>query len=161
MCTLLEKQEQKFKFSWTDAGYIVFGVLLILFRNNGLYALLITVMFLTAAVIFGKKARLFWMKLFSETVVILAVGSLVLSLLGNATSAVQGDKREMLSVPIQQMARTMVYHGGVGVNIEDDNTMNDEDKSLINDFILYEAYKDYNPGISDPVKRNTNTYVFV
>lgn len=161
MCTLLEKQEKKYKLSWIDAGYIVFGTLLIIFRNNGLYALLITVMFLAAAVIFGKKARLFWTKLLSETVIILAVGSLVLSFLGNVTSAVQGDKREMLSVPIQQLARTMVYHGGVGVNIEDDNTMNDVDKALINDFILYEGYKNYKPGISDPVKGNTNTYVFV
>ena len=37
--------------------------------------------------------------------------------------------------------------------------MEDADKALINDFILNEAYKDYDPHIADPVKRNTNTYV--
>ena len=53
----------------------------------------------------------------------------------------------------------MLYHGGVGVLPEDDNTMEEADKALINDFILNEAYKSYDPSISDPVKSNTNTYV--
>ena len=37
--------------------------------------------------------------------------------------------------------------------------MDAADKALINDFILDEAYLDYDPGIADPVKRHTNTYV--
>ena len=37
--------------------------------------------------------------------------------------------------------------------------MDAADKALINDFILDEAYRDYDPGIADPVKRHTNTYV--
>ena len=53
----------------------------------------------------------------------------------------------------------MIYHGGVSVLAEDDNTMDAADKALINDFILDEAYRDYDPGIADPVKRHTNTYV--
>lgn len=65
----------------------------------------------------------------------------------------------MLSMPIQQMARCMIYHGGVGVLPEDDGTMSEQDRALVNDFILDEAYRDYDPGIADPVKRHTNTYV--
>ena len=62
-------------------------------------------------------------------------------------------------MPIQQMSRCMIYHGGVGVLPEDDGTMTEQDKALIHDFILDEAYRDYDPGIADPVKRHTNTYV--
>ncbi|MBQ7926698.1 MAG: hypothetical protein IJ335_10460, partial [Lachnospiraceae bacterium] len=75
------------------------------------------------------------------------------------TGAEQGDRREMLSMPIQQLARCMVYHGGVGVLPEDDASMEESHKSLINDFILNEGYREYRPDIADPVKRHTNTYV--
>ena len=87
------------------------------------------------------------------------VGLFVLSAVFSATHAEQGDRREMLSMPIQQLSRCMIYHGGVSVLAEDDNTMDAADKALINDFILDEAYRDYDPGIADPVKRHTNTYV--
>jgi len=82
-----------------------------------------------------------------------------LSGLFDATRAVQGDRREMLSMPIQQLARTMIYHGGVGVLPEDDHTMDEADKALINEFIREEAYREYQASLSDPVKRHTNTSV--
>jgi hypothetical protein len=53
----------------------------------------------------------------------------------------------------------MIYHGGVGVLPEDDNTMLEEDKNLVDSFLLNESYRDYRPDISDPVKSNTNTFV--
>ncbi len=148
-------------FGFWDAGYILFSVLMLLFRNNGLYAMAVLAVFILMAAIFGKKERCLWVKILAETAVGMAVGSILLSAVFNVTGAVQGDKREMLSMPIQQLARTMVYHGGVGVLTEDDNTIEDVDKALINEFILYEAYINYRPDISDPVKGNTNTYVFV
>lgn len=57
----------------------------------------------------------------------------VLSAVFSATHAEQGDRREMLSMPIQQMARCMIYHGGVGVLPEDDGTMSEQDRALVND----------------------------
>ena len=87
------------------------------------------------------------------------LGNLILSALFWATKAQQGDKREMLSMPIQQLARCMLYHGGAGALSEDDNTMGEGDKALINDFLLDQGYLSYNPSISDPVKSHTNTYV--
>lgn len=39
----------------------------------------------------------------------------------------------------------MIYHGGVGVLPEDDGTMSEQDRALVNDFILDEAYRDYDP----------------
>lgn len=141
---------------------LLFGVAtvgMMLFRNNGKYAMLVllAVQFLT--VCFGKKARKLWGRLFAVSGAAFCVGLFVLSAVFSLTHAEQGDRREMLSMPIQQLARCMIYHGGVGVLAEDDGTMSETDKALINDFLLDEAYRDYDPGFADPVKRHTNTYV--
>lgn len=132
---------------------------MILFRNNGKYAMIVLLAFLFLMFCFGKWARKLWGRLFVVSTVAFGVGLFVLSAVFNVTHAEQGDRREMLSMPIQQMSRCMVYHGGVGVLPEDDGTMTEQDKALIKDFILDEAYRDYDPGIADPVKRHTNTYV--
>ena len=132
---------------------------MILFRNNGKYAMIVLLAFLFLMFCFGKWARKLWGRLFVVSTVAFGVGLFVLFAVFNITHAEQGDRREMLSMPIQQMARCMVYHGGVGVLPEDDGTMTEQDKALIHDFILDEAYRDYDPGIADPVKRHTNTYV--
>ena len=132
---------------------------MILFRNNGKYAMIVLLAFLFLMFCFGKWARKLWGRLLVVSTVAFGVGLFVLSATFTLTHAEQGDKREMLSMPIQQMSRCMIYHGGVGVLAEDDGTMTEQDKALINDFILDEAYRDYDPGIADPVKRHTNTYV--
>lgn len=132
---------------------------MILFRNNGKYAMIVLLAFLFLMFCFGKRARKLWGRLFVVSTVAFGVGLFVLSAVFNVTHAEQGDRREMLSMPIQQLSRCMIYHGGVGVLPEDDGTMTEQDKALIKDFILDEAYRDYDPGIADPVKRHTNTYV--
>lgn len=142
-----------------DLMYALGTLGMILFRNNGKYAMIVLLAFLFLTFCFGKKARKLWGRLLVVSGAAFCVGLFVLSAVFSATHAEQGDRREMLSMPIQQMARCMIYHGGVGVLPEDDGTMDPEDKALINDFILDEAYRDYDPGIADPVKRHTNTYV--
>ena len=132
---------------------------MILFRSNGKYAFLVLLAILALTALFGKAHRRFFGRVFLWGMAGFLAGNLLLSAIFRATDAQQGDRREMLSLPIQQLARTMLYHGGVGVLPEDDNTMEEADRALINDFILNEAYKSYNPVISDPVKSNTNTYV--
>lgn len=132
---------------------------MILFRNNGKYAFLVLLVLLILAFLFGKGRRRSWGRILLWSVGAFLVGNLLLSAVFRISGAEQGDRREMLSMPIQQLARTMLYHGGAGVLPEDDNTMDEADKALINDFILNEGYKNYDPHISDPVKSNTNTYV--
>lgn len=144
------------------AGDLLYGIAtvgMILFRNNGKYAMIVLLVFQVLTLCFGKKARKLWGRLLAVSLAAFCVGLFVLSAVFSATHAEQGDRREMLSMPIQQMARCMVYHGGIGVLAEDDGTMDDTDKALINDFILDEAYREYDPGFADPVKRHTNTYV--
>lgn len=131
----------------------------ILFRNNGKYAFLVLIAALFFLVLFHRKKRLFWGRILLWSLGAFLTGSILLSAIFRISGAEQGDRREMLSLPIQQLARTMVYHGGIGVLPEDDASMEEADKALINDFILDEGYRNYRPDISDPVKRHTNTYV--
>ena len=142
-----------------DLFYALGTVGMILFRNNGKYAMIVLLAFAFLMFCFGKKARKLWGRLLVVSGAAVCVGLFVLSAVFSATHAEQGDRREMLSMPIQQLSRCMIYHGGIGVLAEDDGTMDATDKALINDFILDEAYRDYDPGIADPVKRHTNTYV--
>lgn len=149
-------------FKRTDAVFCISAVGAILFRNNCKYAiiLLLPFMLITAAVSLKRKknGKLFT-RLFLNVALSFVVGSIVLTAIFNMTDAEQGDRREVLSMPIQQFARCMLYHGGVGMLPEDDGTMDEESKGLINDFLLDEAYREYEPGFADPVKRHTNTYV--
>ena len=156
---LLAEDRNEWRPGGRDLLFCIGTVGMIWFRNNGKYAMIVLLAFLFLTVCFGKKARKLWGRLFAVSMAAFCIGLFVLSAVFSATHAEKGDRREMLSMPIQQMARCMIYHGGVGVLAEDDGTMTEQDKALINDFILDEAYRDYDPGIADPVKRHTNTYV--
>ena len=91
-----------------------------LLRNNGRYAMLVLLAVLLIATVFGKGKRLFYTGLFVNCAVSLIAGTLILAGLVRVTNAQPGDSREMLSMPIQQFARCMLYHGDVGVYAEDD-----------------------------------------
>lgn len=132
---------------------------MILFRNNGKYAFLVFLSVNLAAFLFGRKKRAVWGRLFLLSAGAFLTGTVLLSAVYGAVGAQQGDRREMLSLPIQQLARVMVYHGGVGVLPEDDGTMEEKDRALVNDFILNQAYRNYRPDFTDPVKSNVNTSV--
>ncbi len=142
-----------------DVLLAISGVGIILFRNNGRYAFLVLLLCLGIALWRGKKRRLLWGRLLLWCGAAFCAGNIFLTLLFHAVDGQPGDKRECLSVPIQQLARVMVYHGGVDVLPEDDGKMEEKDRALIGDFLLEESYRLYRPDISDPVKRYTNTYV--
>lgn len=142
-----------------DVMFFLASVGMQLFRNNGRYAMLVLLVVLAAAVVFGKRDRRFWAKMLGNCVLALCAGSFLLAGVFRAVHAEQGDRREMLSMPIEQLARCMLFHGGVGELSQDDATMDEASKALINDFLLEEGYRAYRPEISDPVKNHTNTYV--
>lgn len=158
-CKLLREKRNTIRPQSRDMVYLAAAIGMILFRNNGRYAMLVLLGIQLLTLVFAKAQRKLWTRLFLNSLAGFVLGSLLLSGLFAVTNAEQGDRREMLSIPIQQFARTMVYHGGVGVLPEDDNTMQEVDKALINDFILNEAWRDYKPDLADPVKKHTNTYV--
>jgi len=131
-------------------GFVGSSAGMILFRNNAKYAYLVVIVLLLAVVILGKKQREKYFPILIGSVAGLLLGSALLLTLSKATNAVSGDKREMLSIPIQQLARVMVYH---------EAELEEKDLALIRDFIGEEAYLQYRPDIADPVKKHTNTSV--
>ncbi len=155
----LLKQEGMVAKKWRIA-YVLVTIGVILFRNNGMYALAVLwVMLALAVFLTRKKDWKLYGRLLLDTTIALVLGILLLTVLAKATVAREGDKREMLSMPIQQLARTMIYHGGVGVLPEDDNTMMEQDKALIRDLFTGDGYAYYRVDISDPVKKRTDTSV--
>ncbi len=165
---------KKHHFMW-DVAYVLVATLMMLFRNNGKYAILVFLIFLFLSLLvdFGgdrqkkknadkeevKQKRKEILLILSETVAGVILSSVLLSGLNNIVSSQEGDKREMLSIPIQQIARCMVYHGGFDIVEMGDDTISEADKKLIDEFILHNGYLQYEPSISDPVKRCTNTSI--
>jgi hypothetical protein len=146
----------------SDVIFFISGVGAVLYRNNCIYAIIVLVPFLlvtSVVCIIRKNNGKLMLRILLNVVLVIAAGQLSLSALFAVTNAEQGDRREMLSMPIQQFARCMLYHGGVDELPEDDGTMDESSRNLINDFLLNEAYRDYVPAFADPVKRSTNTYV--
>lgn len=156
---MLLEERKEWRIGSSELIFVVGTAGMVMFRNNGKYALLAALLVLLLMFCFDGKKRKLWGRILGAGVVTFCVGVTGSSILCSLVHAEQGDRREMLSIPIQQVARCMVYHGGVGVVEDDDNTMDEADRALINDFILDEAYREYDPHIADPVKRHTNTYV--
>lgn len=156
---MAKPMEDRLKPESMDLVFVVSSVGMILFRNNGKYALLVlTIALLAMAITHIKKQNGYW-RLFLDCVAAFVIGILLLSALSRSVNAVQADRREMLSMPIQQLSRCMLYHGGVGILPEDDNTMSEEDKALISELFMGDGYENYLPFISDPVKNKTLTSV--
>ncbi len=158
LCGLTDAGKEKDRL-WKELGFFASTVGMLLFRNNGKYAFLVLLLVLLVAFAAGKTDRRYLGRLFLWSAGAFLTGTLALAAIFRLSKAEQGDRREMLSMPIQQLARTMLYHGGVGELPEDDNTMSGADRELVNAFLLNESYRSYRPDISDPVKSNTNTYV--
>lgn len=171
-CVCENKNSSKKKTVGLLIAYAVALVLCGIFRNNATYALIIAAMVEVAVALIkwigyaiGKKKAKSLVKPVFETVLPIAtmaaviVTMLILSIMGKVLNATPGDKREMLSIPIQQMARTAVYHSGRDVVPEDDGTLDDRTMAVIDEFFLYDSFPLYRQEISDPVKRYTNTYV--
>lgn len=156
---MLQTKRDSLRPGGQDVLFFISTLGMILFRNNGRYALQVFLCICILGLWCDKAHRKLQGRILANAILAFAVGNICLSLLFSATGAEQGDRREMLCMPIQQFARCMIYHGGVGMLSEDDNTMSEEDKALIRDFLLDEGYLEYRPDIADPVKRHTNTYV--
>ncbi len=110
------------------------AALSVLLRNNMAYALAAFIVLLLLA---GKG------RLAGLLTLALAVSLLSGSLLARSLSAVPGDVREALSVPIQQAAR---------VSCLEREKLTDEDRAAIGDVMPKMIWRAYDPTVSDPVK---------
>ena len=124
----------------------------IFFRNNGRYAVLamLAILLLLALLHRAFTRKYFNLLLCSFLALVIAITSL--NLTQSAIQCTQGDRREMLSIPIQQWARIINRH-----EAELDAETVTFIKKCIDETGLYE----YDPYISDPVKRHTHTNVIL
>ena len=122
------------------AGQRVFrlamGTLACLLRNNMIYAMAVWAVVLLFA---GKRLR---------PIAVCGILSVVLSFSLNSAlirglHADDGNVREMLSIPMQQLARAKLYAPEV---------FDEEESALLDELIADQAYQHYNPTISDGVK---------
>lgn len=120
--------------------FVLLSVLMLLFRNNAIYAWLICQPFLLYFA--GRRGVLKrYAMIAAATLFLFGAGSMGLKA---AVFAQNGSPREMLSVPLQQMARTRVMH-----EAEIDGKMRQRLDAYLPSEWVFAAY---NPYLADPVK---------
>lgn len=121
---------------------IAAGVMACLFRNNMVYAAAVW-----AALLLMRGRKYLRVAVCALLVIVLSRG--INTGLGAYTNADKGSVGEMLSVPIQQLARARLYH---------DEVFTDEERALMDAACTDRKYggtqvwREYEPTLSDPVK---------
>ena len=128
--------------------FLVSSTLMMMLRNNGLYAYTATALIIVIVFIVDRRHRSASSNRITARLLILMALSIVLSLGGTrilklATGATDGEHQEMLTVPIQQLARTYTYSPEAFTPDED---------ALLKAFIPEEYLTTYSPRISDVLK---------
>lgn len=118
-------------------AFALLCIAMFLTRNNGLY---ITIILLPLLLLMLRK---YWKNILTITA-IFAAGFIILQTISTALEVQKGSIGEALSIPLQQIARTVKYHGA---------QLPEDDKALISAILPYEQLPElYNPITSDPVK---------
>lgn len=136
--------------TWT-AAYTILTVLLLLFRNNSIYAWILYLAAMSAA-LYGKSGGAEGTgRLLRRRVCLIHAASFVLYLLISMgmTTAVRATSdtyaREMLSVPAQQIARVVAYH---------EEELTELDRERLSAVWGEETLPEYVPAIADRSKKD-------
>lgn len=126
------------------SGYVLWAVLLLFFRNNAVYAFVLSV----PAVCFGLRKvngdSVLWKKYLVCAGAALALFGIGHNVLKAVTDAHSGSPRELLSVPLQQMARTRV---------KAEETLSAQMRRELDQYLPSEwVFAAYDPHLADPVK---------
>lgn len=117
--------------------FAFFAVAMMLLRKNGVYAFAV----MSCALLFYHRAYL------KRLCALLAAAFLAFFLINGGLAAVfhaqGGESQEILTVPIQQLARTYKF---------DRESFTPEDVEILHEILPEEALVLYNPKLSDPVK---------
>ena len=128
--------------------FLVSSTLMMMLRNNGLYAYAATALISAMTLIISRRQKPVAFSGTTARLLILMVMSIVLSLGGTrilklATGATDGEHQEMLTVPIQQLARTYTYSP---------EAFTPDEEALLKAFIPEDYLTTYSPRISDVLK---------
>lgn len=121
-----------------DILWVLSGVLMMLFRNNALYAMLVFGVFFI--LLSGRKQRLYALVL---TILLIAGGKGALTGLQCGFHAHSGSEIEKYSVIYQSMARVGKMQRG---------NLSEETFALLDTYVTQECWEDYNPPLADTIK---------
>lgn len=138
-------QESFFSSKGWRVLFVLSGMSMMLLRNNGLYAFLVMIPIL----LFLQRKQ--WKQVLFLAVCAVAGCLLVNGGLKAALHAEDGEYQEILTVPIQQMARTYKYAPEVFA---------EEDRQILYEVLPEEALSLYTPRLSDPVKYRFDNAAF-
>ncbi|MDO5378984.1 MAG: DUF6020 family protein, partial [Clostridia bacterium] len=116
------------------------GTLACLFRNNMIYAMIVWTL-----VLFLNRRRMKRLCAAAAAIILLSQG--INAGLGAMTNAAHGSVAEMLSVPVQQLARAMAVSP---------ESFTQDDLDVMDKLFPDKCYEDYTPSLSDPVKNHMN-----
>lgn len=103
--------EETGKLKWSNDFFLILGlVMVILFRSNGRYCILATLLIEIFCIIIFKTKRKTILRMFLSTIIAFVIGMLMVTMIDKATNAQEVDKREMFSLPAQQIARVVHFH---------------------------------------------------
>lgn len=128
--------------------FLVSSTLMMMLRNNGLYAYAATALISAITLIISRRQKPAAFSGTTARLLMLMALSIVLSLGGTrilklATGATDGEHQEMLAVPIQQLARTYTYSP---------EAFTPDEEALLKAFIPEDYLTTYSPRISDVLK---------
>lgn len=122
--------------------FVLVALCVLFFRNNGVYIVLLTLPF---ALFWRRK---YWKQILLTFALPIVFYYIIIGPVFTKLDIAKSSPREMLSIPIQQMARIVKYKG---------DELSEEDKNIIGQYInIEEAAEVYDPTISDPVKNGFN-----
>lgn len=118
---------------------IIVSLLVTLISNKGIYVILATTI---CYLLYFKREKLRLIVFVLPIFLFLVYSRVVLPYY----DITPGSPREMLSIPIQQIAKTVIDH---------DSSLKSSDKKTIDNIIEYDKLKDnYDPIFADPIKNN-------
>lgn len=128
------------------AIYIIVSLLVFFMRNNGIYVVILSMPFVAIVL------RKYWKKIVPMFLGIIVIYFGLKTAIFSLLNIQNGSVAEMLSVPLQQIARVEKNHR---------EELNDETINQINNFFECKNIGDkYNPVLSDPVKAELNINFF-
>ncbi len=143
---MAENKEQFFSKKRNVIFFILITICVLFFRNNGVYIVILTLPF----VLFFR--RQYWKQILLMMGLPIVFYYIITGPVFNMLNIAKSSPREMLSIPIQQMARVVKYK---------EDELSKEEKDLIGQYIDIDVAKEsYSPTISDPVKNTFNDGTF-
>jgi len=137
-------------YRWKEDCCLVIGfIMVVLFRSNGRYCILATLLIECLFLVLCKSRRRILLRTIMATIIGFAIGMLLVSALDKLTNAQEVDKREMFSLPAQQIARVVHFH---------EEELSEETMTQIQTLIWPSSLYLYNPRTARFVKQDVISY---